>query len=59
MRINIKSKNGYIIFKIISIAPIVLQKRYTGIAVSIVARIKNTKTTFSIDLGIRNIITRG
>lgn len=31
------------------IAPIVVAKKYAGIGVSLVARIKNTKTPFSID----------
>lgn len=54
--INTESKNDYITFEITSVAPIALQKRYGGIGATIVAKIKNTKTTFSIDLGVGDII---
>ncbi|MEG2719990.1 MAG: nucleotidyl transferase AbiEii/AbiGii toxin family protein [Oscillospiraceae bacterium] len=54
--IRIESENDYITFEITSIEPIALQKRYAGIGATIVARIKNTKTTFSIDLGVGDII---
>ncbi|MEF9922611.1 MAG: nucleotidyl transferase AbiEii/AbiGii toxin family protein, partial [Anaerovoracaceae bacterium] len=49
--INTESKNDYITFEITSVEPIAMQKKYAGIGATIVAKIKNTKTTFSIDLG--------
>ncbi len=43
-------------FEIKDIVPISVAKKYAGIGASIIARIKNTKTPFSIDFGVEDII---
>ncbi len=48
--------NDFVTFEIKDIAPIAIAKKYAGIGASIIARIKNTKTPFSIDLGVGDII---
>ena len=48
--------NDFITFEIEGIAPIAVAKKYAGIGVSLVARIKNTKTPFSIDFGVGDVI---
>lgn len=48
--------NDFIIFEIKGVAPIAVAKKYAGIGASVVARIKNTKTPFSIDFGIGDVI---
>lgn len=54
--IGISTGNDFIIFEIKNIAPIAVAKKYAGIGASIVARIKNTKTPFSIDFGVGDVI---
>lgn len=48
--------NDFVTFEIKDIAPISVAKKYAGIGASIIARIKNTKTPFSIDFGVGDII---
>ena len=48
--------NDFITFEIKDVAPIAVAKKYAGIGASVVARIKNTKTLFSIDLGVGDVI---
>lgn len=48
--------NDFITFEIKDIAPIAVAKKYAGIGASVVARIKNTKTPFSIDFGVGDVI---
>ncbi len=48
--------NDFVTFEIKDIAPIAVTKKYAGIGVSVIARIKNTKTPFSIDFGVGDII---
>ncbi|WP_072524760.1 nucleotidyl transferase AbiEii/AbiGii toxin family protein [Clostridium sp. Marseille-P3244] len=48
--------NDFITFEIKDVAPIAVAKKYAGIGASVVARIKNTKTPFSIDFGVGDII---
>lgn len=48
--------NDFITFEIKDIAPIVVAKKYAGIGASVVARIKNTRTPFSIDFGVGDVI---
>lgn len=48
--------NDFIAFEIKEIAPISIAKKYAGIGASLVARIKNTKTPFSIDFGVGDVI---
>ena len=48
--------NDFITFEIKDVAPIAVAKKYAGISASVVARIKNTKTPFSIDFGVGDVI---
>ena len=48
--------NDFITFEIKNVAPIAVAKKYAGIGVSVIARIKNTKTPFSIDFGVGDVI---
>ncbi len=54
--INTPTGNDFITFEIKDIAPIAVAKKYAGIGASLVARIKNTKTPFSIDFGVGDVI---
>lgn len=54
--IAVKTGNDFITFEITNVAPIAVAKKYSGIGVSIVARIKNTRTTFGIDFGVGDVI---
>lgn len=48
--------NDYITFEIKDVAPIAVAKKYAGIGASLVAHIKNTRTSFSIDFGVGDVI---
>lgn len=48
--------NDFITFEIKDVSPIAVAKKYAGIGASIVARIKNTRTPFSIDFGVGDVI---
>ena len=48
--------NDFVTFEITDIAPIAVAKKYAGIGASLVAKIKNTKTPFSIDFGVGDVI---
>lgn len=48
--------NDFITFEIKDVAPISVAKKYAGIGASVVARIKNTRTPFSIDFGVGDVI---
>ena len=48
--------NDFITFEIKDVAHIAVAKKYAGIGASVVARIKNTKTPFSIDFGVGDVI---
>lgn len=48
--------NDFITFEIKDVVPIAVAKKYAGIGASIVARIKNTKTPFSIGFGVGDVI---
>ena len=54
--IAIDTGNDFVTFEIKSIAPIAIAKKYAGIGASLVARIKNTRTPFSIDFGVGDVI---
>ena len=54
--IGTSTGNNFISFEIKEIAPIAVAKKYAGIGVSLVARIKNTRTPFSIDFGVGDVI---
>lgn len=48
--------NDFIAFEIKNVAPIAVAKKYAGIGAVIVAKIKNTRTPFSIDFGVGDVI---
>ncbi len=48
--------NDFITFEIKGVAPIAVAKKYAGIGASVAARIKNTRTPFSIDFGVGDVI---
>ena len=54
--ITTSAGNDFVTFEIKDIAPIAVAKKYAGIGASLVARIKNTKTPFSIDFGVGDVI---
>ena len=54
--ITVPTGNDFVTFEIKDVAPIAIAKKYAGIGASIVARIKNTKTPFSIDFGVGDVI---
>lgn len=54
--INTPTGNDFITFEIKEIAPIAVTKKYAGIGAALVARIKNTRTPFSIDFGVGDVI---
>jgi len=51
--------NSFITFEITRIEPISVTKKYAGVRAAFATRIKNTKTTFSIDFGVGDIIVPG
>ena len=48
--------NDFISFEIKDVAPIAVARKYAGIGASLVAHIKNTRTPFSIDFGVGDVI---
>lgn len=54
--IAVYTGNDFVTFEIKEVAPIAVVKKYAGIGVSIVARIKNTRTPFGIDFGVGDVI---
>ena len=48
--------NDFVAFEIKSVTPISVAKKYAGIRAAIITRIKNTRTPFSIDFGVGDII---
>lgn len=48
--------NDFITFEVKDVAPLAVAKKYAGIGASIVAYIKNTRTPFSIDFGVGDVI---
>ena len=54
--IAVHTGNDFVAFEIKDVAPIAVAKKYAGIGVSIVARIKNTRTPFDIDFGVGDVI---
>ena len=54
--ISVHTGNDFVAFEIKDVAPIAVAKKYAGIGVSIVARIKNTRTPFGIDFGVGDVI---
>lgn len=54
--ISINTGNDYITFEIKSVKPLAVNKKYAGIGASVTACIKNTRTPFSIDFGVGDIV---
>lgn len=54
--IAIDTGNNFITFEIKNVSPISVAKKYAGISASLVAHIKNTRTPFSIDFGVGDVI---
>ena len=54
--IAISTGNDFITFEIKDVAPIAVAKKYAGIGAAIVAHIKNTRTPFSIDFGVGDVV---
>ena len=54
--ITVPTGNDFVTFEIKDVAPIAIAKKYAGISASIVARIKNTRTPFTIDFGVGDVI---
>lgn len=54
--IAVETGNDFVTFEIKDIAPIAVAKKYAGISASMIAHIKNTKTPFSIDFGVGDVI---
>lgn len=50
------TQNDFITFERKDVSPISVAKKYAGISVSLVAHIKNTRTPFSIDFGVGDVI---
>lgn len=48
--------NDFITFEIKDVTPIAVAKKYAGIGASVVTQIKNTRTPFSIDFGVGDVI---
>lgn len=57
--ISQSNDNDFITFEIKSIGEIAVEKKYAGVNVSLVAKINNTRTPFSIDFGFGDIIIPG
>lgn len=54
--IEVNAGNDFVSFKVKEVAPIVVAKKYAGIGVTMIAKIKNTRTPFSIDFGVGDVI---
>jgi len=57
--ISAKTGNDFVVFEVTKIEPIAVAKKYAGIGATVVARIKNTRSTFGVDFGIGDIIVPG
>lgn len=54
--INTSTENDFIKFEIVKVKPISVEKKYAGISASLIARIKNTRTSLGIDFGVGDVI---
>lgn len=54
--IEVETGNDFVTFEIKDVAPIAVAKKYAGIGVTLNAKIKNTRTPFSIDFGVGDVI---
>lgn len=55
--IAVQTGNDFVSFEIKSVKPITVAQKYAGIGASVISQIKNTKTPFSIDFGVGDVIT--
>lgn len=56
---NIYTGNNFIDMEPVGTRQITLENKYPGISVSIIARIKNVKIPFSVDIGVDDVIIPG
>lgn len=54
--IAVPTENDFVTFEIKSVGLIAVTKKYAGVGASLVARIKNKRTPFSIDIGVGDVI---
>ncbi|MCI9617774.1 MAG: nucleotidyl transferase AbiEii/AbiGii toxin family protein [Eubacterium sp.] len=54
--IEVNTGNNFVSFEIKDVVPIAVAKKYAGIGVTMTAKIKNTRTPFSIDFGVGDVI---
>ena len=54
--IEIETQSSFIVYEIKSLEPIAEHREYNGIRAKVIARIKNTRTPFEIDMGVGDII---
>lgn len=54
--IEVPTGNDFVTFEIKDVTSIAVAKKYAGIGASVIARVKNTKTPFSIDFGVGDVI---
>ena len=54
--INIPSGHDFVTFEMRNFQEIMLHRKYQGISVQLIGRIKNTVTSFTIDLGIGDVV---
>lgn len=54
--IGVNTGNTFISFTVLRIEPIAVVKPYPGIRATLIAHIKNTRTPFSIDFGVGDVI---
>lgn len=54
--ITVDTGNDFVKFEIKTVLPIAVAKKYAGIGVTMIAKIKNTRTPFSIDFGVGDVI---
>ena len=54
--ISVQTDNDFVSFEITNVSSIAIMKKYAGVGASVVAYIKNTRTPFSIDFGVGDVI---
>ena len=54
--ISVETGNEFVTFEVKDVAPIAVTKKYAGIGVTLTGKIKNTRTPFSIDFGVGDVI---
>lgn len=54
--IEVNAGNDFVSFEVKEVAPIAVARKYAGIGVTMIAKIKNTRTPFSIDFGVGDVI---